>query len=106
MFQHRLLQFNANHSSMAQDLLRHALLEWRIGLAVLAEPYCVLRLPSWLGSADGSVAIMSSADLGASPLTPLRSSGGLVVAQWGETVMGCIARPIRASTNLKIGSTR
>lgn len=81
MPQHRLLQFNANHSSRVQDLMRHALLDWRIGLVVVAEPYCVLRFPSWLGSANGSVVIVGSADPCVPPLTPLGSGEGLVVAQ-------------------------
>jgi len=95
---HRLLQGNLNHSARAQDLFVQTLAEWRIGLAIMAEPFHVFGSRSnCLGDTAVSVMIVVS-NAANSPLSSPRGGGeGLVVALWGEIVVaGVYSSPNRS----------
>ncbi|CAK9820194.1 Putative 115 kDa protein in type-1 retrotransposable element R1DM [Anthophora quadrimaculata] len=93
----RLLQANLNHSRGAQDLFLHTLREWKVALAVAAEPYSVPDHPSWFRDEGGSVAIVRGDMPGAPPVTLLESGRGYLAVQWGEyAVVGLYAPPSRS----------
>ncbi|KAL4705429.1 hypothetical protein ACJJTC_002267 [Scirpophaga incertulas] len=83
-----LLQGNINHSAAAQDLLCATAVEWRAGLAIVAEPYYVPpQSDNWLQSTDGTAAIVR-VGAGSSPSLVLRERGnGFVAAGWGGIVV-------------------
>nr|XP_034195161.1 uncharacterized protein LOC117611331 [Osmia lignaria] len=86
-----ILQANLNHSARAQDLFLHVLAEWKIGLAVAAEPYRVPDRTDWFGDEDGSVAIIASPG---SPPAPLEHGRGYVGVAWRSiAVVGLYAPP-------------
>lgn len=83
-----LLQANLNHCAAAQDLFRHALAQWQIDVAVVAEPYFVLDKPNWHGDMDGSVVIVGGNWGGGTlPLEPSTRGRGFVTTRHGETVV-------------------
>ncbi|XP_064292956.1 uncharacterized protein LOC135309992 [Plodia interpunctella] len=95
-----VLQANVNHCARAQDLLVQHVAEWSIGAAVVVEPYCVPPLPTWVGDADGLVAITSPRTGDRPPLSRIDSGPGYAAARWGEFVIVAAYfspnRPLRA----------
>ncbi|XP_013174634.1 PREDICTED: uncharacterized protein LOC106123043, partial [Papilio xuthus] len=81
-----LLQTNTNHSARAQDLLMQCLAEWRIDVAVVAEPYFVPPQPSWSGDTEGSVAIVVPPS-SPQPVSLREQGAGYVAVNWGEVVL-------------------
>ena len=76
--------------------MTQALVEWRIELAIAAEPYYVPTRSNWLGDDDGSVAIIGSGGRDALPLSLLGRGEGYVAAKWGEiAVVGVYYSPNR-----------
>ncbi|XP_029054267.2 uncharacterized protein LOC114881605 [Osmia bicornis bicornis] len=87
-----IIQGNLNHSTRAQDLLLHHLAEWKIGLAVAAEPYRVPDRHDWFGDDDGSVAVIGTAF--ALPTTLIERGRGFVAVLWCEiAVVGVYCPP-------------
>nr|XP_034195328.1 uncharacterized protein LOC117611492 [Osmia lignaria] len=87
-----ILQSNLNHSARAQDLLLHHLAEWKVGLAVAAEPYRVPDRHDWFGDEVGSVAVIGTAF--SPPPTLMERGRGYVAVQWGEiAVVGMYCPP-------------
>ncbi|XP_076547395.1 uncharacterized protein LOC143305946 [Osmia lignaria lignaria] len=78
-----IIQGNLNHSARAQDLLLHHLAEWKIGLAVAAEPYRVPDRHDWFGDADGSVTVIVTAL--APPPTLIERGRGFMAVLWCDT---------------------
>ncbi|CAK1598874.1 unnamed protein product [Parnassius mnemosyne] len=71
--------------------------EWRVALAVVAEPYAVPDHPRWFGDESGSVAIYWSGGEGAPPCALLRRGQGFVAVQWGPlAIVGCYVSPNRS----------
>ncbi|XP_045533963.1 uncharacterized protein LOC123721014 [Papilio machaon] len=81
-----LLQTNTNHCARAQDLLMQCLAEWRIAVAVVAEPYFVPPQPSWFGDTEGLVAIVVPPS-SPQPLSLRERGAGYVAVNWGEVVL-------------------
>ena len=52
-----LLQCNLKRTRRAQDFMFQNLVEWRIGLAAVAEPYSILHRSRGAGNLTASVAI-------------------------------------------------
>ncbi|CAH2104386.1 unnamed protein product [Euphydryas editha] len=100
---HNFLQTNLNHCAQAQDLFMQALVQWRIDVAVAAEPYYVPPShPCWAADLDGSVAIVGRSG-GGSPLLSVEERGvGYVVAKWGEyAVVGVYFSPNKTVAELE-----
>ena len=79
-----LLQCNLNRARRAQDLMFQSLVERRIGLAAVAEPYSIPDASWNAGDLIGSVAIFwnGSAE---SPFSSVIERGrGFVAAKWGD----------------------
>jgi len=76
----------------------HALAEWQIELAVVAEPYFIPPdRRNWMGDTTGSVAIIGSYTTNSLPLSAHTRGEGFVVAHWGETaVVGVYHSPNRS----------
>ncbi|XP_073966110.1 uncharacterized protein [Choristoneura fumiferana] len=83
---YELLQTNANHSARAQDLLMQVLAEWRIDVAVVAEPYLVPSHPNWVGDTEGSVGVVVPT-AGLHRLSLRERGAGYTAANWGEVVI-------------------
>ncbi|CAH2108905.1 unnamed protein product [Euphydryas editha] len=80
-----------------------ALVQWRIDVAVAAEPYYVPPShPCWAADLDGSVAIVGRSG-GGSPLLSVEERGaGYVVAKWGEyAVVGVYFSPNKTVAELE-----
>jgi len=75
-----------------------ALAEWRIELAVVAEPYFIPPdRANWLEDVTGSVTIVGPFAAGSLPLSAHTRGRGYVVAQWEETaVVGVYFSPNRS----------
>ncbi|XP_045541646.1 uncharacterized protein LOC123723135 [Papilio machaon] len=74
------------HSARAQDLLMQALAEWRIAVAVVAEPYHIPSQPHWVGDTEGSVGMVVP-PTGPQHLSLRERGAGYVAANWGEVVL-------------------
>ncbi|XP_072751965.1 uncharacterized protein [Anoplolepis gracilipes] len=83
----RVLQINANHDAIAQDLLCQNVAKWGVGLAIVAEPYFVPNRTDWLSDGPGSVAVIDGGGPNSPPLTLFERGEGYVVVKWGETVV-------------------
>lgn len=99
---HSFLQTNLNHCAQAQDLLMQALAQWRIDVAVAAEPYFVPPShPCWAGDLDDSVAIVVRSS-GGPPLSVEERGSGYVVAKWREyAVVGTYFSPNKTAAELE-----
>lgn len=53
----KVLQCNINHCRIAQDLLAQYILEKRIGIAVISEPYNIPGTTNWSSNTNNNVAI-------------------------------------------------
>lgn len=84
-------------------MLMQSLAQWRIDLAVAAEPYYVPQShPYWAGDLDGSVAIIGRAG-GGPPLSLLERGSGYVVAKWEEyAIVGAYFSPNRTVAELEV----
>ncbi|XP_041984091.1 uncharacterized protein LOC121736777 [Aricia agestis] len=87
---------NLNHCAQAQDLWVQAILERRVDVAVVAEPYRVLARDDWIGDVDSSVAVV----LGSNIVPPssgntTRGQGFVVVGLRALTVVGVYFSPNR-----------
>ncbi|XP_045541396.1 uncharacterized protein LOC123722871 [Papilio machaon] len=80
------LQTNVNHCARAQDLLMQVLAEWRIAVAVVAEPYLIPSQSHWVGDTEGSVGIVAP-PTGPQRLSLRERGAGYVAANWGEVVL-------------------
>lgn len=90
----RFLQGNLNHCARAQDLCLQTLAQWRIDLAVVAEPYAVPDRRGWHGDSGGSVAVVASAAAGSPPVDPVKRGRGYVAVRWdGFLVVGVYCSP-------------
>lgn len=84
---HRLLQFNANHSRTAQDLLLQMMAKRECELVIVAEPHRVpTNNPSWVGDASGTVAVMWRWWKGAWTVRPLEKGDHFVIVKWEPIV--------------------
>ncbi|XP_061719325.1 uncharacterized protein LOC133526648 [Cydia pomonella] len=81
----RVLQANLNRCARAQDLFFQSLAQWRIGVAVVAEPYSIPPREDWVGDLVGSVARVVRTATGGLPLTNVIRGRGYVGALCGET---------------------
>lgn len=61
------------------------LAQWRIDLAVVAEPYAVPDRHGWHGDTRGSVAVVGPAAAGSPPIVPLKKGAGYVAVNWRGT---------------------
>lgn len=83
-----------NHCRVAQDLFLQTLTEWLVALAIVAEPYHVPNHPRWFGDSVNSVAIYWSGGQGDPPCSKLHAEAGIVVVEWGNTIIvGCYISP-------------
>ncbi|XP_045453781.1 uncharacterized protein LOC123663086 [Melitaea cinxia] len=100
---HNFLQANLNHCARAQDLLMQALAQWRIDVAVAAEPYFVPSShPCWAADLNGTVAIVSRSNDGSLPFSVEERGPGYVVAKWGEyAVVGAYFSPNKTVAELE-----
>lgn len=90
----KVLQGNLNHCRAAQDLLLQSIVECKISLAAIAEPYKVPNHPRWFGDDAGSVAIHWSGGEGDPPCCKLDASQGILVVEWGSiVVVACYISP-------------
>ncbi|CAH2045681.1 unnamed protein product, partial [Iphiclides podalirius] len=99
------LQINLNHCAGAQDLLFQALAQWQIGLAVVAEPYCIPA--NWIGDATGTAAIYVPD--GTTPLSVKERGNGFVAADWGKyTIFSVYFSPNKTLAELEtlLGDTQ
>lgn len=79
------MQVNLNHARRAQDLLMQLLDERDLGLAIISEPYRIpAGNPHWVGSPDGSAAIVWRRSNASRPLNRVGGGDGFVMARWGE----------------------
>ena len=53
----RVLQLNLNHCEAAEDLLRQNVIEHKIDIAVLSEPYSIERNSLWVTDRSGMASI-------------------------------------------------
>ncbi|XP_073950963.1 uncharacterized protein [Choristoneura fumiferana] len=83
---YELLQTNSNHSARAQDLFMQILAEWRIDVAVVAEPYSVPPQQNWVGDTEGLVAVVVPA-AGTQRISLKEKGAGYVAVKWGEVVV-------------------
>ncbi|XP_073966994.1 uncharacterized protein [Choristoneura fumiferana] len=83
---YELLQTNSNHSARAQDLFMQVLAEWRIDVAVVAEPYYVPPQQNWVGDTEGLVAVVVPA-AGTQRISLKEKGAGYVAVKWGEVVV-------------------
>lgn len=76
----KTLQTNSNH---AQNLLLQYMDEMDTGLAIVAKPY---RIPpgnlNWIGSLDGSVAVVTRRTKTPIPCTKIEEGAGFVMVRW------------------------
>ncbi|XP_073962017.1 uncharacterized protein [Choristoneura fumiferana] len=79
------LQTNINHSARAQDLLMQVLAEWKIGVAVVAEPYLIP--PRKTGWGHGGLSRRGGAVNGPQRLSLRERGAGYVAANWGGIVL-------------------
>lgn len=94
MASYRFLQANLNHCAAAQDLLLQSLSQWLIDIAVIAEPYYVPPLETWVADLDGLVTIISLGSPHTQPLTVFARGKGYVAIQWrGAIVIGVYFSP-------------
>ncbi|XP_013166408.1 PREDICTED: uncharacterized protein LOC106116895 [Papilio xuthus] len=92
-----LLQANINHSARAQDLLFQSMAEWKIHVAVVAEPYRVPSGNEWVGDADGLVALTSRSVAGSPAFADVVRGRGYVAALVGDIlVVGVYFSPNRS----------
>ncbi|XP_013174885.1 PREDICTED: uncharacterized protein LOC106123199, partial [Papilio xuthus] len=92
-----LLQANINHSARAQDLLFQSMAEWKIHVAVVAEPYRVPSGDEWVGDADGLVALTSRSVAGSPAFADVVRGRGYVAALVGDIlVVGVYFSPNRS----------
>ncbi|XP_013175638.1 PREDICTED: uncharacterized protein LOC106123778 [Papilio xuthus] len=92
-----LLQANINHSARAQDLLFQSMAEWKIHVAVVAEPYRVPSGDEWVGDLDGLVAITSRSIVGSPAFADVVRGRGYVAALVGGIlVVGVYFSPNRS----------
>lgn len=83
--EHRIVQVNLNHARRAQDLLMQLLDERDSGLAIVSEPYRIpAGNPNWVGSPDGSAAIVWRRSRAPVPLGRVGGGDGYVIAKWGR----------------------
>lgn len=90
----RLLQINMNHARRAHDLMLQVMDERGISLALVSEPYGIpAGNPSWVGSADGTAAIMQRRTTSPRPFNKVQAGDGYVVARWGEIYLVSVYLP-------------
>jgi len=66
----KLLQLNANHSWVVQDMLDQLAIEENADLSLITEPRFVPESPLWFGSRDSKAAIKWRPTRGALPCNP------------------------------------
>lgn len=82
------MQTNSNHARRAQDLLLQCMDERDTSLAIVAEPYRVpVGNPNWIGSSDGSVAVVLRRTKYPIPCLTVKRGEGFVIAKWGKTII-------------------
>lgn len=91
----KILQTNSNHARHAHNLLLQRMDERDMSLAIVAEPYRVPEgNPNWMGSSDGSVAIVTRRTASPIPCLAAKRGEGYVIARWGKvTVVGVYLSP-------------
>lgn len=72
-----ILQGNIDHCRAAQNLFSQVMVEWLVGVAVLAEPYLVPA--NWLNDRDSLVAIAPRFSTDLPPLSFIERGHGYVV---------------------------
>ncbi|CAH2107634.1 unnamed protein product [Euphydryas editha] len=83
--------------AMDMDLFLQSVAEWSVGVAVAAEPYSIPDRPNWVGSRDGSVAVVGSTVPHSPPLLVKDKGTGYVAAEWGGvTLYGVYFSPNRS----------
>ncbi|XP_045538270.1 uncharacterized protein LOC123721951 [Papilio machaon] len=92
-----ILQANVNHCVAAQDLLIQTAAQWKIDVAIVAEPYFVRARDDWAGDRDGSVAIVAWRRTGPTPFESVTKGSGWVLASLGGiAVIGVYFAPSRS----------
>lgn len=91
----QILHINLNHTAGAHDLLLQTITEWKIGVAVISEPYKVEYSRDWIADEGNNVAIFRNGKA-ASPLLRLVIKGcGFLIAHWGDINIIGYAPPSR-----------
>jgi hypothetical protein len=99
--QYKLLQGNLNHCAGAQDLLLQSLAEWRVDIAVMAEPYFIPIQPRWAGDVNDSVAIITRLN-GDPPLQIKERGQGYIAALLGDlAIVGVYFSPNRSLSDFE-----
>ena len=91
----RIIQTNANHSSVAQDLLLQTMAEMDIGLAVVAEPY---RVPpsNAVGDTTGMVMVLRAGSPNSPDIYEIERGKGYAAVAWGGLAVAGIHAPPNA----------
>ena len=79
-----LLQCIPNRARRAQDLMFQSLVERRIGLAAVAEPYRIPDASRGCGDLIGSVAIFWNGSAGSPSCSVSERGRGFVAAKWDD----------------------
>ncbi|XP_013139951.1 PREDICTED: uncharacterized protein LOC106104438, partial [Papilio polytes] len=82
-----ILQANVNHCVAAQDLLIQTATQWKIDVAIVAEPYYVRDRDDWAGDRDDSVAIVAWRRTGPAPFESVTKGRGWVLTSLGDVVV-------------------
>lgn len=84
----KVWQINLNHARRAQDLLAHAMMEERVNIAVVAEPYNGLnKYPRWFKDTTKLAAITWSEKEGKN-IRKIKKGNGWVTVKWKDcTIM-------------------
>ena len=81
------LQCNLNRARQAQDLMFQSLVERRIGLAAVAEPYSIPDASMGAGHLIGSVAIFWNGSAGGPSCLVIERGRGFVAVKWDDLAM-------------------
>lgn len=81
----KIIQVNLNHCAAAQELMFQNIAQWGVGLAIVAEPYC---LPGAAAGSDCKTAAIIGRQEPLSPPITLAGKGkGWVAFVWGNTIV-------------------
>lgn len=90
----RILQININHCRAAHDMLMQQIIEMKIGICIIAEPYIIPNNPTWAGSIDGKAAIVWIPAYVKVPGILLKQGQYSIALKWGDlTVVSCYISP-------------
>lgn len=90
----RIQQANLNHARYAQDLLLQGMVQYKIGIALLSEPYSVSQHENWTGDLDGVAAICRNPREYSGTMKILDKGKGYVVVKLkSKTLYSCYIFP-------------